>query len=263
MKTYPFKYLELNKLTQVANNYLINSKKSFSPSIIFDSKTIKTVFEFSFKMTFGEVGAHRSHRSGGQTNRKNGELFINTFQGKLAEFGVYDAFKSFGFKNVESPDLKTWKLGKWDDTDLTICDKKINIKSTKHIGNLLLLETKDWNQDGQYLPNIELDGNGIYDYFILTRIAPDGVSIMKKYRILLSNAIEKGESYLQNIIFNTEWSFDIAGFITRYDLINAIGNGQILPQNSTLNSFTKMDAENYYVQAGDMHNPTILNSLIS
>ena len=29
--------------------------------------------------------------------------------------------------------------------------------------------------------------------------------------------------------------------------------GHILPQNSTLNRYTRMDAENYYVQAGDMH----------
>jgi hypothetical protein len=45
----------------------------------------------------------------------------------------------------------------------------ISIKATKHFGQLLLLETKDWNNNGQYIPNLSLEKQSQYDYFILVR----------------------------------------------------------------------------------------------
>ena len=51
-------------------------------------------------------------------------------------------------------------------------------KSTKSYGDLLLLETKDWNDDGEYIPNKD-KGNFRYDYTILVRFSPDGEAIMK------------------------------------------------------------------------------------
>ena len=114
------------------------SRKDFSSVINIDNETILKVFQFSFDMTFGEKGVHRAHRSGGSHYRKNGELFINTFQGKIAEFGLYNYFLEKGIKSDE-PDLSTWDLGKWDSADLVVNGKKINVKSTKSKGHLLLL----------------------------------------------------------------------------------------------------------------------------
>jgi len=193
---------------------------------------------------------HRKYRSGGQYSRKNGELFINTYQGKLAEYGIYEYFKNKGI-NTNKPDLSKWNLGKWDSTDLIVKDKKINIKSTKYYGNLMLLETKDWNSDGEYIPNIE-KGDSRYDYFLLIRIKPDGEFIMKRNLLLYANTLPNGKSSLKEIILKNNWEFDLPGYVSLEKIQYVINNDYILPQNSYLNGKIKMDAENYYVQSGDM-----------
>ena len=73
---------------------------------------------------------------------------------------------------VTYPDLAVYQRGIWDIVDLTINGIDISVKSTKHYGNLLLLETGDWDCNGTYLPN-----NKNYDYHFLLRIKPDLESI--------------------------------------------------------------------------------------
>ena len=132
-------------------NFYITEKKIFSP-ISIESSYIDEILQFSYNMTFGKEGEHRNHRSGGQHHRKKGEIFCDTFQGKLAEFFVYQNIKNTGLVCTK-PDTQTWGLGKWDDVDLIINGKNVNIKSMAHFSNLLLLETKDWEPDGTYIPN--------------------------------------------------------------------------------------------------------------
>ena len=56
-------------------------------------------------------------------------------------------------------------------------------------------------------------------------------------------------------MINTEaWKYDIAGYAEHNDLVYAINNDFILPQGAILNNWTKMDAENYYIQSGNMRN---------
>jgi len=241
-----------NKVTNVKgelrNCNFWTSTKNFKPLISFDHETIQKVYQFSFDMTFGQKGVHRAHRSGGSHYRKNGELFINTFQGKIAEFGIYNYFKTKGIK-LHEPDLERWGEGKWDTTDLIVNGKKLNIKSTKSKGHLLLLETKDWDQEGKYIPNTDIDG-GEYDFFILTRIDPDGEKEMRGKYLLKTNDVD--ENILKNLILSADWRFDIVGFITKDDLKTIIKTGIIIERGSYLNLWTKMDASNYYVQSGDM-----------
>jgi hypothetical protein len=71
------------------NNYYIENKLKFNSIRTFKKQTISTVFNFAYEMSFGK-GEHRQHRSGDQRNRRNGEIFINAFQGKLAELGIYN-----------------------------------------------------------------------------------------------------------------------------------------------------------------------------
>ena len=240
--------MPFNKLQNSNYNiYNITHRKNFQGTLNLNDR-VEDVFEFAYGMTFGREGTHREHRTGGQIRRKNGEVFINTFQGKLAEFGLYKFFTNNGFI-LNTPDLGMWAEGIWDDVDLIINNKKINVKSAASFSNLLLLETRDWDANGIYIPNIDI-GGGQYDFFILTRINPDGKSIMTRERLLYSNEVEKGR--LKNLMVNNNWSFDIVGFITLSELRNLIEQGFILPQNSLLNGKTKMDAENYYCQAGDM-----------
>lgn len=54
------------------------------------------------------------HRNGGELNRKNGEIFINTFQGKLAELAVYNEIYKLSndvYKKLSIPDFNIFGLG--------------------------------------------------------------------------------------------------------------------------------------------------------
>ena len=124
---------------------------------------------------------------------------------------------------VQEPDVETYALGVWDTFDFQILNKHLSVKSTKHFGNLILLETKDWSEDGEYLPNIDKD-NYIYDFHILVRTKAN----------------------------NDKWEYDIPGFITNQDLKEVIKQKLILPKTSLLNGKVRMDAENYYIQSGDL-----------
>ncbi|WP_439328518.1 hypothetical protein [Lonepinella sp. BR2357] len=240
MNTKIFESLKNNQ----DGGYYITKKVNFSPLGVISENALKDTFEFSFNMTFGEQGEHRGHRTGGIHNRRKGEIFANTFQGKLAEFAV---FEHFSRKNIEvsKPDLGVWELGTWDDFDLLVGDLTVSIKSTKSFGNLLLLEKDDWDENARYKPN-----NKSYDFTFLVRTYPFCEELMKNNRILYSDVIKIEQ--LREIIFGVEWKFDIPGYVTRVDLIQIIKNKQIIPQGSMLNGSTKMDASNYYIQAGDL-----------
>lgn len=241
-----FNKLENNK----ENIYNITHKKQFVSAGSFKKETIDRVFRFAYDMTFGKEGEHRDHRSGGQYGRKKGEIFINAFQGKLAECGVYNIFSTQNI-SMPKPDFETYELGKWDDADFKIGDIEVSVKSTAFFGNLLLLESKDWNSKAEYLPNKKA-----YDKHILVRISPDGKKILSTKRMLFSNDLDKIDLY--NLISDEEWKFELTGYIDKDDLIHIIENDFILPQNAMLNGTTKMDAQNYYVQAGDMEDIKIL-----
>lgn len=139
-------------------------------------------------------------------------------------------------------------------------EKKIAIKSTKFFGNLLLLETKDWDENGRYIPNIDSNCSE-YDYFVLIRVRPECSNIMKRNRWYYTNHLDY--EVLWPAITNETWSANLVGFITRDELIKSvIKTKQILPQNANLNGTTKMDADNYYVQAGDMNSISELIKVI-
>ena len=207
-------------------------------------------FDFAYAMTFGNSGHHRSRRSGGQLYRKNGEMFIDAFQGKLSEYAFYNLFR-YSEVEIDPPDTRVMGVREWDSADFIVNGMPVAIKSTKSFGNLLLLETKDWDDQGRYIPNI---GNGIseYDFFVLIRIDPDGTSILKEQRMFYSDYAEIQPLY--ECLSRYTWKANLAGYITRIELIEDIIDGDmVLPKNSILNGRTRMDAENYYVQARDLH----------
>ena len=208
-------------------------------------------FEFAWKMTFGHEGEHRNHRTGGNHNRKKGEIFINAFQGKLGECAIYNQF--YSIIPLEKPDFETYGLGKWDKFDFSYDNISFSVKSTSFFGNLFLLESADWDIEGKYKPN-----NTGYTYHILTRISPDGKQLMKSKRFLYSDEINKFT--LKDLIMSNTWEGEVTGYITNDDLKEIIRDRYILPKGSFLNSKkTKMDAENYYVQAGDLKDISNLN----
>jgi hypothetical protein len=248
MRRYFMKKLKKGKIRTEDGNlkdiYYFTNTKPFCPLGVFDFQMLQDVFDFAYDMSFGGKGAHRNRRSGGTRRRKNGEIFTDTFQGKLAEFAIYEYFTKHGIF-MDLPDLNTYQLGVWDSFDFELDGIKIAVKSTKAFGQLLLLEKKDWNEKGQYIPNLN-SGNADYDVFILVRIKPSIAAIMKQYKLYYSN--ESQRDHLKNIIVNQESSYDIPGFISRRTLIKLIGQNFFIPQGALLNSEdTVMDADNYYI----------------
>ena len=222
-------------------------KIPFTPGIGLKPSTIEKTFDFAYDMTFNKQGEHRNHRSGGTHVRRQGEIFADTFQGKLAEFAIYNhLYKDF---DVNVPDLDVWSLGKWDSCDLVVNGAKIAIKSTKAFGQLLLLETKDWDNNGCYIPNKDV-GESEYDFFFLVRMRPFAADLLKDLKLYYSDTADY--NLLKSAILAEKWEYDIPGFITREDLIYIIRNGFIIPQGAMLNGRMRMDAENYYCQAIDM-----------
>ena len=56
---------QFNKLRKADNSYYFTHKRNFSTLTKLSEETLNLVFEFAFEMTFGRVGEHRDHRSGG------------------------------------------------------------------------------------------------------------------------------------------------------------------------------------------------------
>tara|TARA_B100000287_G_C20480368_1_gene720886 strand:+ start:87 stop:824 length:738 start_codon:yes stop_codon:yes gene_type:complete len=234
-------------------DFYIPVKTKFSPKKI-KSDHVEKAFNFAYGMTFGQEGAHRRTRSGGSHQRKNGEIFCDTFQGKLAEYVVYQTFSEMGVTCPE-PDTKKWNLGKWDDADFIINQKSINVKSMAFFSNLLLLETKDWDKIGTYLPN-----NKNYDYFLIVRIQPEIKAKFRQQRMLYSDDISFNE--ITKLINKQSFSADIPGFINNAFLKQIIQKKQILPKGSMLNGRTKMDAENFYILSCDFIELTKITDLL-
>lgn len=227
--------------------YRINHYRPFLKDGELSNKDVMECFEFSYEMAFGE-GQHRNIRSGGERKRKAGEIFIDTFQGKAAEYAMYRYLLGHGIETTK-PDLSIEGYGIWDSFDLEYGNLHIAVKSTKFYGNLLLLETRDWDENGEYIPNREM-GINKYDMLILIRISPDAEAEMKNKVLLYEEKCEK--ILLQDLLYNLKWKYNIAGYVTNKDLVRLIQKKYILPKNSLLNGKIRMDAENYYVQAGDM-----------
>lgn len=240
-----------HRLSAQGNNFYITERLPYSADGALKPQTIEKVFDFAYRMAFTSEGEHRNNRSGGDHNRRNGEIFANTFQGKIAECAACNYFYKFD-KSVY-PDFSVYKLGEWDTVDLTVCGKEIAIKSTKHFGQLLLLETKDWDKNGNYIPNIDKSVSS-YDYLVLIRMKPSCEEILKQNSLFYSDFINRED--LHRLVTGRVWSYNYVGYITKSHLIQIIRDMHILPRGSLLNGSTKMDAENYYVQAGDMRDLT-------
>ena len=134
---------KFHKLIFIDNKYSINSKKKFNGEYRIQQDDLKECLKFAWRMTWGELGEHRNHRSGGIHQRQKSEIFCDTFEGKFGEFIFYRKMLP-KFKNLKEPDITTSSLGSWDNYDFSVNGKLINIKTTKFFGNLLLLEQKDY-----------------------------------------------------------------------------------------------------------------------
>lgn len=222
-------------------SYYVEKKKIFSGNLV-KKDTVEKSFLFAYKMAY-EDGFHRSSRSGGKIKRSSLEIFVNTFQGKIAEFIVKDELEKCCL-SCSDVDLDIYGKGLWDNGDLKVNGKNLNVKSMAFFSNLLLLEKKDWSRDGVYLKNTEHEMK--YDYFVAVRIKPNIKDIFKDLE--KSNAFES----FAEIISKTDFYFDIPGAISAKTMTYLIDSKCIIEKNEILNGKTIMDADNYYIQSDDL-----------
>lgn len=223
-------------------------------------ETVKKMFEFAYSMTFSGEGEHRDYRSGGSHRRRAGEIFANAFQGKIAEFGVCNLLYSLGFE--AEPDMTVSKLGHWDAGDISINGCTLAVKSTKNYGNLLLLEAEDWDADGNYIPGSEDEraSAAACSAVLLVRVHPNCEDILKAESLLYTDTAER--EVLWRLLASQEWKYDCTGFITQEDLRQIISEGFLIPKGALLSGGTCMDADNYYVQAGDLRPANQIRQLL-
>lgn len=236
------------------NTYNLSARVSFNGYNNLSNEDLDISFNFAYDMAYGEL--HRNYRSGGTHERRNTEIFINALQGKLSEVFLRNLFIDAGIQ-VNDVDTGLYARGQWDAEDLSVfngvgTEVKITIKSTKNYGNLMLLETKDWNSRGEYIPNGPL---GVYDIFCLVRVDFALEEILRKKRLYFSDYIDKNDlrSFFNLAIFENQLRFDFPGFLYKEDIEKVIRNNQIIHRGEYLNK-TPMDADNYYIQSGNMRN---------
>lgn len=239
MSDHAFKPMRVNGRT-----FAVTRKKPFNPIGQFRSRTIETVLKFAFDMTYGSKGKHRDHRSGGTAKRSNAQIMSDTFQGKLSEFALANIlYKLDGFI---SPDTSTYDLGEWESADFEVGENHFSVKSTKHFGNLLLLEKGDWDSNGRYLPTGEDPKS--YTHIVLVRISPDIEELVRPK----SSRSESSYEVLLKKLLDQKWEYEITGYITSDDLMKIMKMGHEIPRGALLNGKVKMDATNFYVQAADL-----------
>lgn len=208
-----------------------------------DERLVSEAFDFAYGMTYGNVGEHRNHRTNGRENRNLGDIFCNTFQGKLAEYLVKNELENDGF-DVGNVDTQQERLGVWDRFDLEVEDKILSVKSCKYFSEFLFLETGDYDLEGNYRHS-DIQS----DLFTLVKISPVCQALMKSNRMFFGN---QNEEVLRELILGETWKYFIAGFITHDMFVECIENEQIIPQDALLNGKMPMDAENYYYASGEM-----------
>ena len=246
-------------LDERAGGYYINRKKCFTGNKFVKKAFVEKAFLYAYQMTFGQAGHHRDHRSGGSFKRTSSDIFLDALHGKIAEYAFWQYItENFGdHVTCTEPDVRVFGAGQWDSGDLQYTNHNYNqrhhtsrvfhvgVKSTKSFGNVLFLETKDWDANGCYIP----DGtkSAATDLFVLVRVNSNDID---KYRKV--NLEQIPEMSLRQLILNINWAYDIAGYITQNDLRQIVRNKLMIPKNGLLNGRIRMDAANYFVQAGDL-----------
>jgi len=256
-KKLMIKNMHFKKLKQNNNEYEVNSKVPFGTrtTATCSGQDLKQAFLFSWNMTFGANGEHRSHRSGGQLIRENMQKFCDVFIGKLGEVAFFNiSIKRETVSNITEIDYECYGLGKWDISDFIINNQyHISIKTTKHFGNLLLLEEKDWivqDKKAIYIPNKNAESKGVYDFLFFSRVKTNIHDLLKGLNLSEVNDNELNNIFFNQIINDVSVCLEVVGFVSNIDLVSMIEEGYILPQNALLNKNTRMDASNYYLQSG-------------
>ena len=250
----------LHAMDRSSGDPCITSKRPFRPEISLEKSDVRKILNFAWEMTWGQSGEHRPNRSGGSQYRSNAMRFKDVVEGKCGEFAVRNFLIQQG-NDPSEVDLEVYSRGVWDDVDLTLNGKAINVKTTKHFSNLLLLEYKDYSVDGNYLGHT--DSSKKYDIFFCARMRS---SIQEYFRSEGLNGQEfssfkEFEGHF-NALSRMNWELDLPGFAPLDLLKQAIQEKHIIARGEYLNGRTRMDATNIYIQSGDLLNIGLINNFV-
>lgn len=239
------------------NSYFNTLRRKFIPHEVPRDGCTAAV-DFAYAMCFG-AGHHRVHRTGGLLMRQAVEMFCNAFQGKLAEVCTHSFLVQCGAE-CSVPDFGIYGEGVWDGGDLKAYGKNLSVKSAAFFSNLLLLECRDYDSDGNYLPDTGKGIPTVFDCCVLVRISPDVKGLFRRNGVFGSNCVSK--DFLADVVGREHWTYDIAGWVSREDFVSAVRGGNVIPQGALLNGRIRMDADNYYIQTGDMRSADELASVL-
>lgn len=234
-------------------------------------------YHFAYNMTFGEQGEHRINRENSLDNRNIKQIFLDAFEGKLAEFCFHDSYIKFNDeKNISPVDTECWKKNKWDKYDFTTTKNGktnyIGIKSSKDKAALLLLETSSWIEGGAYKYG-ENKQPCKYDAIVFVRIkynfyqkddlplfnllnSMSSLFLSKEDDIEYKRKIEIYSQDLEKKLLSKKWFYDIPGYITNKKLCFIIDNKKIIHKGYYFNKKDNdhiIKAENYYIQLIDLY----------
>ncbi len=222
----------------IQNNTVVipsEGKKRFEPNVYLLDRHVKSCLDFAQAMAYGN-GHHQALAFAGDNHRRSpSQIFRDTLQGKIAEFGIHTFLHRKGVKVDEFPSCEVWGEGEWEDCDFTLNNGvvSVSVKSTKHFGNLLLLECHRYNQEGLYLEPSQGTQPIKHDYVFLVRV--------------------KGVTHSSVTAYNTSSAIkcEVTGFITHMDFCELINRSQIIRKGVKIG--IPMIVDNYYVCANDLH----------
>lgn len=211
-----------------------NGKRGFSANITLKEHSIKKCLDFAEMMVYGDGYQNPNSFGNEKEPRVSSEVFRDILQGKISEIGFYN----FMFKQKiipdKKPDFEVWGKGKWEDIDFTFNNGeiRISIKSTKHFGNLLLLEKHKYTKNGEF--NQPVDGGEpfAYDNTFLVRV----------------KGIDGGNRSEYDNISSVQC--EISGHIDHARFLSIIAENQVVPQGCLLGTPLKVD--NYYTCVTDL-----------
>lgn len=253
--------MEFKKVEEKEDRYVF-PKSSISTfgggnrkKVVIDDDILRKTFNFAYDMTFGGKGEHRHDSFTGKSGyeRKNGEIFVDTFQGKLSEFATYKYCVERKIK-CQEVDLTIGELNYWDNIDMIIGGKNISIKSTKGYSKFLLLECDNYDEEGNY--KHPFNKKIKVDSFLLCRVQSATKSYveskLKEQTMLYSDNVDKTKLF--HLLCNEKWEVELSGFLTKSDFKNnVIGSNHIMKKGFFMgNSSEKMKVDNYYVFIDDL-----------
>lgn len=230
-------------LLKIGNNaYKNTTTKKFSPIVEVSEYTDQCV-----------IWAASNYFKPGKRTKE--QILINAIQGKYAEFGLYKYFYNLGY-SISPPDVKIRGKGEWDDGDLFLNGMKIQVKSSSHYGNLLLLKKGDWTDNGEYKHSV----NGLdpdYKGFFYCRL---NINLKKELELDPKKEIDTNE--IIDFLSQRKIVIDCPGFIKIEEFRDIIKSNLVLKKGSIINPRVLPDKtleggfvlneDNYYCQSQDL-----------